>query len=235
MEDNYWWYVGLRELVLYFIDKFTLKKIWPMILDAGCGTGGLLRRWTAYKAYGLDISEEAIKFCKLRKLNNIIKASICNIPFKNNSFDLLISLDVLYHIGVKSDIKALEEFYRLLDKGGALLLNLPAYDFLQSGHDKVIHTRHRYTLKELKQKVKKVGFTIEKISYRNTILFPSAFALRLIERILSNKKREAKSDLRSLPRVINEFLTQILLLENRLISVLNFPFGLSIFCIARKQ
>jgi len=237
MEDNYWWYVGLRKLVLSFIIKFSrkYKNEDLRILDAGCGTGKVLEDCKIYQAYGLEISEEAIKFCKRRSLNNVIRASICDIPFANQSFNIVISLDVLYHSDIKNDIKVLEELCRVVDKRGMLLLNLPAYDFLQSEHDRAIHTRHRYTRKELKKKVEGAGFKIEKITYRNVILFPLILIIRLGERVLSKKRKEAKSDLRPLPDLINKFLTGILFLENRLISVLNYPFGLSLFCIAKKE
>lgn len=170
-EDDYWWYIALRGLTLSFINKFSHKKDNMRILDAGCGTGGLLARISAFKAYGLDVSEEAMKFCKIRKLRNVIRASVCNIPFSRDSFDLIVSLDVLYYFGVMNDIIVLREFCRVLNRGGILLLNLPAYNFLQSKHDKAVHIKHRYIHKELKEKVKKAGFKIEKISYRNTFFF----------------------------------------------------------------
>ncbi len=235
MEDSFWWYVGLRDLVFCCVDKFTSFKGDNFnILDAGCGTGGVLSGLRAYKTYGLDISEEAIKFCKLRKLNNIVQGSICDIPFDNNFFDLIISLDVLYHLSV-NDTKALEELHRVLCKSGRLMLNLPAYGFLKSEHDKAVHTRHRYTTKEVKLKLRNSGFSIESITYRNTILFPLALVIRLMKKLLPKNKVKPKSDLILLPNLLNGFLTQILFLENRLIlSGFKFPFGLSIFCVAKK-
>ncbi len=235
IEDNYWWYVGLRELVFSFINKFSRNHNSLRILDAGCGTGGVLQRYAAYKAYGFDMAEQAIQFCKSRHLNNIIIASVCDIPFKDNSFNFIVSLDVLYHKSVKSDIDALREFYRVLGRDGRLIMNLPAYNFLQSTHDKAIHTQHRYTRTELIQKIKKVGFSIEKITYRNAIFFPFIAIERSIKKITTKKDNKAESDLKPLPNFVNKLLSQILFLENKLISVTNLPFGLSVFCVARKK
>lgn len=235
LEDDYWWYVGLRDLILPLMDKFRLKKKALTVLDAGCGTGGFLSRLAGYTSYGFDISEEALKFCRLRKLSNIVRASVCDIPFKSNSFDFAVSLDVLYHKGIKSDIGALEELCRVLTKRGILFLNLPAYDFLRGNHDKVIHTGHRYALRELREKVSLAGFTIEKISYRNTMLFPLVATKRFAERLPIRKNAELVSDLRPLPKAVNKFLRQVLFLENKLMQNLSLPFGLSIFCIARKK
>lgn len=237
-EDSYWWYLGLRSLILSSFDKFIHKRDNLKVLDAGCGTGGILSALKVSFACGLDISEDAMKFCKSRKLNNLIRASICNIPFNNSSFDAIISLDVLYHLSVKNDIEALKEFYRVLRSGGILFLELPAYNFLRSIHDRAVHTRHRYTLKEIKQKVERTGFAIERITYRNTILLFLAVIKRLIGKASSRHKSkgEAVSDLTQLPDFVNKFFTQVLLIENRLIlSGLKFPFGLSVFCIARKK
>ncbi len=235
VEDNYWWYAGLRELVCSSIDKFSQKKACLRILDAGCGTGGMMARCKAYKICGIDISEEAINFCKLRKLDGkVIRSTVSEMPFGDNSFDIVISLDVLYHLQVENDLKALGELHRILDKDGILLLNLPAMPYLESEHGKAIHTRHRYTCGELREKVQMSGFKIVKITYRNTILFPLTFVMRFARKVLAKKEGSPKSDLRPLPDLINRFLSRVLFFENRLIFLLNYPFGSSVFCVAKK-
>ncbi len=235
IEDHYWWYVGLRDLVFAFTGRYkSNSKSKLKVLDAGCGTGAVLDRLEDYvECYGIDSSEEAIKFCKMRGLNNVVKASITSVPFNDNFFHIVTSLDVLYHLQVKSDTEALKELYRVLKKNGILILNLPSYDFLTSEHDKAIHTRHRYVKSELRQKVEQTGFDIIRITYRNTILFPLFFVTRLFRRL--KKSTNARSDLKPLAVTLNKFLTKILLFENQLLNRIDFPYGLSIFCIARKS
>jgi SAM-dependent methyltransferase len=236
LEDDYWWYKELRGLVFSLIDKTFPDKNGVRLLDAGCGTGGFLARCSGYDVYGFDISEESIKFCKIRKLRNILRASVSNIPFSSHSFDLVISLDVLYHLGVENDGIALKEFYRVLAKGGVLVMNLPAYNFLKSMHDTAIHTKRRYIRQELKRKTENAGFKIEKITYRNAILFPFILPVRLFEKLSLKSKKRARSDLKRMPDHLNKLLTSFLSIENRLIrSGLNFPFGLSLFCVAVKE
>jgi len=235
IEHTYWWYVGLRNLVFSSLEKFIQKNRNSTLLDAGCGTGSLLGKCDGHITYGIDISEEALKFCRLRNLKNILKGSICNLPFKDNTFKIIISLDVLYHLQVSDDSKTLKEIYRVTAQNGILMLNLPAYDFLKSRHDKMIHTRQRYTLREVKDKVEKAGFSIEIITYRNTLLFPLIALTRIMKKYLSPDKGKIESDVKPLPALLNTLLQYILLLENRLImGGLSFPFGLSIFCVARK-
>lgn len=234
IEDNYWWYVGLRELVYSFIDKLSRSKDDLKILDAGCGTGKTLEKFKSYNSYGLDYSEEALNFCKLRKLNNLVRGSVCDLPYKSNLLDAIISLDVLYHAEV-DDEKTLKEIYRVMNSKGILLLNLPAYNFLRGKHDEAVHTRQRYTVRDLKAKLEKAGFKIERITYRNTILFPVAVIKRIMERFSPVTNDKAESDLKPLPALINKLLTGLLLLENTLIAKgVYFPFGLSVYCVARK-
>lgn len=235
IEENYWWYVGLRNLVFSFINKINSKNEKLNILDAGCGTGKILENFNAYKAYGIDFSEEALRFCNFRNLNNTLRASICDLPFKNNSFDIVTSFDVLCCIDVDYDMKILEELYRIMNKNGVLFLNLPAYNFLQSTHDKAVHIKHRYLLNEVKRKIERAGFIVEKITYRNCFLFPLAFIVRIFKKIFMLKKLGVKSDLISLPGPLNKLLASILFFENKLIiSGVNFPFGLSLYCVVRK-
>lgn len=234
LEGDYWWHVGLRNLVFSYVDKCFSKKRNLRTLDAGCGTGKLLEECKDYDAYGLDFSEEALKFCKLRNLKNLVRGSISATPFKSDSFDTVISLDVLYYITDEENISTLKELYRIINKNGKLLLNLPAYNFLQSTHDKAVHIKQRYAKKNLKEKIEKAGFNMEKITYRNTILFPIAVIMRVIKKFFL--KNRIESDLKPLPVLFNKIFTLILNIENRLIlSGINFPFGLSLFCIARKN
>jgi SAM-dependent methyltransferase len=234
IEDEYWWYVGLRDLVFSSIAKFKRNIGKSLrILDAGCGTGAVLERLKEYgEAYGIDLSEQAIRFCEVRGLHNVIKASITDMPFADKFFDIVISLDVLYHRQVGDDVNALKESYRMLKKSGILILNLPAYDFLRSAHDIAIHTKHRYLRSEVRKKLKKTGFHIVKLTYRNSFLFPIFLIIRLLEK--AKKRRTVSSDLGLLPDFLNRFLAKILFFENRLLNKVNFPFGLSVFCVATK-
>jgi len=236
VERDHWWYTGLRNLVLAFMHKYSRENRNAVVLDAGCGTGGMLAECKEYNSFGLDISDDALKHCSLRGLGNLSKGSVCEMPFADNSFDIIISLDVLYHLAVTDDLKALREFYRVVNRNGIMLLNLPAYNFLKSPHDRIIHTRERYTLRDVKEKVERAGFTIERITYRNTFLFPVAAIVRLIKKRLSRDDGEHDSDLKPVSGVVNAVLKNILYLENKLILTgMNFPFGLSVFCVAKKK
>lgn len=241
-ENTFWWYRGLHSLVMQEIEKIKNNNDNFAILDAGCGTGRMLEllkdKYNNEINYtGIDFSEDAIAFCHKRGLSNVTEASVTDIPANDNSMDLIISLDVIYHQGVSDDVAALKEFERILKPGGSLILNLPAYEFMKSNHDAAVHTARRYTSKTLKEKLNAAGLSCEKITYRNTILFPAAFAVRMLQKILPEKSdNKSKSDLKDMPEIVNNIFAGMLDIENKIINHgLKFPFGLSLFCIAQKR
>lgn len=232
-EENHWWYAGMRGISLALLDRFGGRGRGLDILDAGCGTGGMLLHFAPYgQAVGLDFSREAMAFCQKRGLQRLCRASVSQMPFARASFDLVTSFDVLYHRGVEDDIMALREFHRVLRGGGLLLLRVPAYNFLRGRHDRVVHTRRRYTAAEIGRKLHYAGFQVLKLSYVNTLLFPFAALSRALERFRT--PRQNGSDIRPTPPLLNAALTQVLLLEGRLLHWATLPFGLSVLCLARK-
>ena len=233
IEDTYWWYKALRDIVFRYIGKESRVKNDVTILDAGCGTGGLLAKLGKYETYGFDFSEEAIKFCEKRGLDNVVFGSVLGIPFNDKMFDIAISMDVLSHANVGDENLAFNEISRVLKPDGIMILNLPAYQWLRSSHDRSTHTERRYTVSALKKTVEKAGFSIEKITYRNTLLFPVSALVRLFKNVFN--REDVESDLGHVNPVINKVLLWIMLFENKLLKNMNMPFGLSVFCVARKK
>jgi SAM-dependent methyltransferase len=229
LENDYWWHVGLRNLIISTYRAYTKNKNNVKILDAGCGTGGNLVALNKLGyAVGIDLSKEAIYFSKQRGIDKLIEGSVSRLPFKDNCFDVVLSIDVLYHQQVYDDIIALKEFHRVLKKNGVLILHLPAFEFLRGPHDKAVHTQRRYTSSEIKKKLISISFKIEKNTYRIFLFFFIALFLRRL-----NRKREV-IEFRPLPRWMNRIFIRLINMENLLINNLNFPFGVSIFTIAEK-
>lgn len=234
LEDEYWWYVGLRDLLNSYLHEFKTKDSRTLLLDAGCGTGALLSMLGSYGVtYGTDLSAEALAFCRKRGLERITQASILQLPFQSGQFDCISSFDVLYHRAVSNDVSALKEYHRVLTNRGKLFLNLPAFEFLRSEHDRAIHTARRYTRRQVGEMLIQAGFQIEKMTYHNSFLFPFVLATRWMRRHKSQSE-PARSDLTRLPGPINRFLTGLLKLENALVRKIDFPVGSSIFCMAVK-
>lgn len=97
------------------------------VLDVGCGTG----RWSIYlsskfsNVYAMDPSKAIYAAANLTKDIpgiHLIKASAENIPFEDETFDLVISLGVLHHI--PDTQKALNTIVKKVNKGGQCLIYL---------------------------------------------------------------------------------------------------------------
>jgi len=133
---------------------------------------------------------------------------------------------------VVEDEIALQETARVLRPGGRLLIRVPAFDWLRGTHDARVSTAHRYTSKELSEKLVKSGFDIEFMSYANMILLPFALLKRFSERLLPAQK---DSDLAVNVGAFSGLLRRCLVLESRWIRHLRFPFGLSVVAMAKKN
>ena len=233
MEEAHWWYVGMRAITASLLNGAGgLEK---RVLDAGCGTGGMLAPLARYgRTVGLDLAGEALTYCRQRSPEALVcRGTVEALPFADASFDLVTSFEVLYHLRVGDDQQAVRELARVLRPGGLLLLRLPAYDFLRSRHDRAVHTRHRYRAAEVRRKVEAAGLAVERLSYANCLLFPAALAERLGEQVLW-KRPSTEVSRGMVGGWLTGLFTGALTLEARLLPRGNLPFGLSVVCLARK-
>jgi SAM-dependent methyltransferase len=230
VEDSLWWYAGMRKIAQAVLDGHVGGRSLE-ILDAGCGTGANLGMLATYGvATGLDLEPVALDFCAKRGLTRLVQGSVTGLPLADGSFDLVTSLEVLYHLDVSDDALALAEFGRALRPGGWLLLRLPAYNWLRGRHDIAVHTRHRYTTGEVRSLLSAAGFSVVRLSYANCLLFPLFVLKRMTERL---QPTSAGSDVGPPPRG-NGLLTAVLSAEARWLRRHSFPWGLTVICLARK-
>jgi len=234
LELHHWWYRGMQAITRSLLEGTLPKKAELAILDAGCGSGGMLLFLSRYGCTtGVDISPDALALSRSRELKKLIRGSIADLPLADGAFDLVTSFDVIYHRAVGEDVVALKELCRVLKAGGRLLVRVPAYEFMRGHHDEAVHTRHRYRAPELKEKLAATGFEVERMTYANTLLFPLAAAKRALERKKGLAPEDA-SDLRPLHPVADAIMGAVLGLEARLVPRIALPFGLSLFCVAKK-
>jgi SAM-dependent methyltransferase len=233
-EERHWWYTGMRRVALAVLEGRFGGRRDLKLLDAGCGTGGTtveLRRFG--EVVGVDLAWEALEPAKGRGLERLARGSIEHLPFASGSFDGVTSFEVVYHLGVGNDICAFEEMRRVLKRGGLLLLRVPAHDWLRGEHDRLVHTRHRYTPEEVHGKLEAAGFELDQLTWANTLLFPPAVAKRLMERV-GGESADAEPDLWQPPGAVNAVLESAIAVEALAIPRrLTLPFGLSVLAVAR--
>jgi len=233
-EERQWWYAGMRALSLALLagplaDRAEAGEA-ITILDAGCGTGNNLRHLARYgRALGVDLSEEALAFCRTRGVA-AARAGLLALPFPDARFDCVTSLDVIYHRWVEDDAAAVREMARVLRPRGLLLLRVPALRQLWGAHDEAVHSRHRYTRGELGALLRSQGFELLRATYCNFFLFPLLIARRTLDRTTGRHG----SDVQFLPPPLERAFRGLLELEARLVRFVSLPFGTSAVVLGRK-
>lgn len=234
VEDRHWWYTGMRRITLALLDETYGGRANLNILDAGSGTGAAMNYLARFgRVAGIDLSPLALEFCRERGLARLGRASVTALPFAAASFELVTSFDVLYHRAVGDYRDALREFHRVLRPGGRVLLRLPAYDRLRGRHDIAIHTARRFTTTDLSQSLREMGFAVERLTYANTLLFPLAFAKRLLEPLLPPGDPD-RSDIAPNPAWLDDTLAAVLGAEAAWLRRRDLPLGLSVVALGRK-
>jgi SAM-dependent methyltransferase len=238
LEDKHWWFVGRRRLLLKLLGRVFHpghSNAPREILDVGCGTGTMLQHLSAYgNTTGADADAEAVYFCRRRGLENVLQLTDATLPFEPGTFDLVTMLDVLEHID--DDLGMLGEVFRVLKPDGLLLATVPAYRFLWGPQEEVSLHKRRYRAKEVKARLEQAGFSLLKLSYFNTLLFPFIAAIRLGRKIVPGPPAELKSDFTlTNAGFLNQLLASIFAWERHLITRFDLPFGVSIVALARKK
>ncbi|HEY4918264.1 MAG TPA: class I SAM-dependent methyltransferase [Solirubrobacteraceae bacterium] len=230
-EDRHWWYRGRRTVLDGVIAGLGLPAE-PRILDAGCGSGRFMVELAKLGAVtGVELSDTSVSLARERQLGEVVAGSVLEMPFPENSFDLAVSLDVIEHLD--DDLAALRELRRAVAPGGALLVTVPAYQWLWSGHDEINHHHRRYTRRSLQRVAEQAGWQQVRTTYFNSLLLPVAILLRVLDRF-STKTTESSLDLWIPPEPLNWLLERPLALEAALIARGGrIPAGLSLLAVFR--
>lgn len=234
VEDRMWWYRGLRILAAQLLGRALPQAATQgPVLDAGCGTGGMLRALGASVSgrptLGLEYDCLAADLAAAKAGRPVAAGSVNEMPFADSTLAAYLSLDVLSHGGVQP-AAALKEAHRCLKPGAIALLNLPAYGWLLSAHDRRVHNVRRFTRGQARALLAGHGFRVLRSSYWNTLLFPLMLMHRLIER------DDAQSDVRDYPPWLDRFFSAALAVERALIGAgLSLPFGGSLIIVAARD
>ncbi|NER38728.1 MAG: class I SAM-dependent methyltransferase [Oscillatoria sp. SIO1A7] len=230
LEETHWWFVARRSIIKRVIDKLALPES-AEIFEAGCGTGGNLAMLADRgRVYAMELDETARLFASNLKLAEVQSGSLPNdIPFPDRQFDLIVLLDVLEHI--EEDSESLQALAKKLKPSGWLLITVPAYAWMWSKQDVILHHKRRYILPNLHQLVVSAGYKVHFVSYFNFFLFPLIAVIRLLQGLLGRGGNELTMP----PKSINNTLISLFSKEGYLLDRLSLPFGVSIMLLAQKN
>lgn len=230
LEERHWWFVARRRIVRAFIGRYVSLPPGAAILDAGCGTGGNLPMLARLgTVIGLEPDATALALARSRPGAVEVRAGGLpdDLPFDPESFDLIVLLDVLEH--VEDDRASLLNLARVLKPGGHLVMTVPAFPFLWSGHDDAHQHRRRYRRRGLVDKLTAAGLRPRCVTYYNSLLFPLIAAMRLLKRA-----GQPGDDLWMPSRIVNSVLGAVLGVERIAVGRLPLPAGVSLIACARK-
>jgi SAM-dependent methyltransferase len=205
-------------------------------LDTGCGTGFFIEKAKElYDVWGVDASPLAVEMCRERGIANVVNGSAIDLSgVSDKRFEAILLFDVIEHL--EDDFAALRQARELLTPTGVVIVTVPAFMFMWSRHDELNHHKRRYVKIQLHNLLRDTGFSIEKLSYFNSYLFPLAVLSRWGRRILG---RDGEGEFKIPAPRLNQWMKAIFAAEReRLLNLApteSFPFGLSLLAVGRKH
>jgi SAM-dependent methyltransferase len=240
-EDKHWWFAGRTWSLLNMLDRVVAPDGTKQVLDIGCGAGNMFHHLSRYgSVVGVDNNPKPLEVARERGYQ--VQEGIAeDLPLDDESFDLVSLLDTVEHCD--DDMAVLRECYRVCKPGGHLVVTVPAFMWLWSHNDVLNAHKRRYTTGELADKLKRVGFHVERMTYNNFLLFPMAAGLILMRRgteqepDLASPHFDDKSyqvEMEPAPPLMNAILKSVTWTESQLLRWFGLPAGTSIICIAHR-
>jgi len=235
-EQEFWWYRGMRKITFALLDPIARQRKFDTVLEAGCGTGHFsvqLARRYGWRMHSLDLGWEGLAFGKQLGAPRMVQADICRLPYRADSFDAVVSMDVIVHLPRGREAEPLAEFARVLKPGGLLALRVSALDILRSHHSIWAEERQRFTRSRIVEAVRTQGFRVLRATYANSLLMPVALAkFRLWEPL---SQAPPSSGVEPVPAWLDSLLHAPLALEAAWLGWGgSFPIGQSILLLAER-
>jgi SAM-dependent methyltransferase len=232
VDEHHWWYRGRRRIIRAELDRLPLPP-GARVLDAGCGSGRTLQELIHYgEVSGIELDVDAAELARGRGLGDVLVGRLEELPWAQDTFDLITCLDVIEH--TPDDRVTLAELLRVCKPGGFALITVPAYQALWSRHDEANHHYRRYARRTLRAAADGSGWTVTRMSSFNSLLLAPAAIVRLGQRRMTTQPGYT-NDLDLAPAWCNRVLEQPLSLEASWLGRGHtLAAGLSLMAVLRK-
>jgi SAM-dependent methyltransferase len=238
VESQLWWYKILHKRVKDIIKQhFGSDQI--TILDAGCGTGGLMKFLQASgfeKIKGFDLSNDAVLFAQERGFDvACLNLLDCKDFGPGLQFDVIVCNDVVCYLDNQQIIDVLEQFKLKLKPNGIVITNNNALKAFEGLHSKVLKINRRFRAEEFYYFAQQAGFDMISHTYWPFLLSPLIWLYRKIQLLGISLGMidiaTAKSDVVLPSNFQNNLFFKLSLFEQKLIQ--NPPFGSSVFVVMK--
>ena len=230
-DSTHWWYVARREVLRDLIARRIAPPTGARILEIGCGTGhnlAMLADFGQVEGHELDVAARGVATARFGPVVGDARLpELTGVP--ERAYDLVALLDVLEHVA--DDVASLASIARRLKPGGRILVTVPQYQWLWSGHDVANHHHRRYSKTALRRVIAAAGLHCDLLTSFNSLLFSLAAADRWRARMT---KREGSDDTPP-PAPVNALFRHIFALERYAVGRMPMPPGVSLAAIVSPR
>lgn len=239
MQDHWW----SRARRLRAADLLACEGVFPdgsrRVLEIGSGVGSDHEFLAGYGSVtGVELDPTAIQYASKHAYTRLLEQDLNTFEPEPASFDLLVSLNVLYHAWVVDPPRVLARLAAGLGPGGLAVVTEPAFEGFRREHDEAVMTGRRWSRRGLRELLEGAGLEVRRLGGYGALLFPALLASVAVERLrgkLGSRRHHDVEELKPLPRPVEWTLDRVNGAERMLSRRLDFPFGPTWIALARKR
>jgi SAM-dependent methyltransferase len=231
VERTYWWHVAKRKLVLELLRHHAPPP--GLLIEGGVGGGAnsLAFRDLGYDVRGFDLMPEAVEHCLGLGLGDVRIHDLQEPwPIEPAVARAIVILDVIEHL--PDPVRALRHAAGALRPDGAIVVTVPAIPALMGPWDRMLGHYRRYSRRILKEQAREAGLCVIALSHWNSFTLPAAAVIRTLERLAGNHR---SAEFPRVSRPVNALLIRMARLEQRMMSVVPVPAGLSLMGVLTHE